>query len=212
MATYNHEEEDKIESLKAWWNRYGTIITVFLATLVAVTGGTQVWKFYQQQQAHQAADLYALLKQVQATEDVEKITDAAHLLTEGHPSSGYAGRAALIAAKVSFEAGEVQDAKEHLQWLLDHTSEPEMNDLARLRLARVLLDEAKYSEALQHLNSQHGESFAGLYADLKGDILAASGKIEEARLAYRAAIEKLDSNNTYFNIVQMKLDALGDVE
>lgn len=209
MATHNHEEQDKIDRLKAWWDRFGTIIAVVLATLVAVTGGTQVWKYYQQQQAQQAADLYALLKQVQSTEDVEKITDAAHLLTESHPSSGYAPRAALIAAKASFEAGDLQQAKEHLQWILDHAKEPEMKDLARLRLARVLLDEENYSEALQHLSTQHGDTYDGLYADIKGDILAASGKVEEARLSYREAVEKLDKNNTYFNIVQMKLDALG---
>lgn len=209
MATFNHEEE-RIEGVKAWWNRYGTLITLLLAILAAVFGGTQVWKYYQQQQAQQAADLYVLLKQVQATQDVEKISDAAHLLTEGYPSSGYAPRAALIAAKASVDAGDMPRAKAQLQWILNHAKEPEIKDLARLRLAGILLDEENYSEALRHLNTKHIDSFSGLYADLKGDVLLASGKIEEARLSYQAAIDKLNKNNSYFNIVQMKLDALGE--
>ena len=210
MATFNREEEEKIEGVKAWWSRYGTLITILLATLAATTGGTQVWKYYQQQQAQQAADLYALLKQVQTTQNVERISDAAHLLTEGYSSSGYAPRAALIAAKASVEAGDMPRAKAQLQWILDNAKEPEIKDLARLRLAGILLDEENYSEALRLLNTQHIDSFSGLYADLKGDVLLASGKTEEARLSYQAAIDKLNKNNNYFNIVQMKLDALGE--
>lgn len=209
MATFNREEE-KIEGIKAWWNRYGTIITILLAMLAATIGGTQVWKYYQQQQAQQAADLYALLKQVQTTNDVAKISDASHLLTEGFPSSGYASRAALIAAKASVEAGDMSLAKTQLQWILDHAKEPEMKDLARLRLAGIFLDEENYSEALRLINTKHIESFSGLYADLKGDVLMASGKTDEARLSYQAAIDKLNKNNSYFNIVQMKLDSLGE--
>lgn len=78
-----------------------------------------------------------------------------------------------------------------------------------MRLAGLLLDEKKYEEALNLLNAQHGESFAGLYADLKGDVLAASGNIIEARAAYQQAIDKLSGGGSaYQNIVQMKLDAL----
>ncbi|SES69332.1 Putative negative regulator of RcsB-dependent stress response [Nitrosomonas marina] len=212
MATYNREEEEKIEGIKAWWIKYGTIITIVLATMVATIGATQVWKYYQQLQAQQAADLYALLKQVQETGDSEKINDAAYLLTEGYPSSGYAPRAALIAAKASVDAGDLQSAKQQLQWILDHAEEPEIRDLARLRLSGILLDENNYNEALRHLNSEHLDSFSGLYADLKGDVLLASGNKEEARLSYQAAIDKLNKNNNYFNIVQMKLDALGESE
>ena len=74
------------------------------------------------------------------------------------------------------------------------------------------MNEEKYDEALRILNTQHGETFAGLYSDRKGDILVASKKISEARLSYQAAIDKLSKSNNYYNIVQMKLDALGDSE
>jgi predicted negative regulator of RcsB-dependent stress response len=210
MATYNLEDQDRIDGIKTWWDRFGAAITIVLTASLVTIGGTQAWKYYQQQQAQQAANLYGLLQQVQLTNEPSRINDAAHLLTEGFPSSGYASRAALIAAQTDVQAGNNKRAIESLQWIIDHAKEAEMHDLARLRIAGILLDEEKYDEALRLLNTQQGESFAGLYLDRKGDVLVASKKISEARLSYQAAIDKLSKNNNYYNIVQMKLDALGN--
>ncbi|MBX3628424.1 MAG: tetratricopeptide repeat protein [Nitrosomonas sp.] len=210
MARLDYEEQEKMHTLKTWWDRYGTIITIMLAVMIATVGGTKVWEYFQRQQAQQAADLYALVQQVQTTGDLMKITDAVHLLTEGYASSGYAPRAAMIVVKASVDAGDFKRAKAHLQWILDNAKEPEMIDLARLRLATILLDEKNYAAALQQLNTKHGYSFSGLYADLKGDVLLASGKTEEARMSYEAAAGALSKNNNYYNIVQMKADALSE--
>lgn len=210
MATYNHEDQDSIDGIKTWWDKFGTAITVVLTALLVTIGGTQAWKYYQQQQAQQAADLYVLLQQVQLSNDPARINDAAHLLTEGFPSSGYAPRAAFIAAEADVQAGNNKRAIQNLQWVIDNAKETAMHDLARLRIAGILLDEEKYDEALRLMNTPHDATFAGLYLDRKGDILAASKKIAEARLSYQAAIDKLSKNNNYYNIVQMKLDALGN--
>lgn len=210
MATYSFEEREKIDGFKAWWDRYGTAITVFLTVLLVTIGGMQAWKYYQQQQAQQAADLYNLVQQVQSSNDPAKINDAAQLLTEGFPSSGYASRAALIAAQADVQANNNKRAIQNLQWIIDHAKEAELHDLARLRMSGILLDEGKYDEALRLLSAGHGESFAGLYWDRKGDIQVAAKKISEARLSYQTAIDKLGKNNNYYNIVQMKLDGLGD--
>jgi len=212
MATYNLEDQEKIDSLKAWWESYGTSVIIVLSVLIAGLVGTQGWKIYQHQQRTQAADLYVLLQQVQERDDAAKINDAAYLLMEGYPSSGYAPRAALIAARANVDAGDIQTAKENLQWVLENAKEEELKDLVRLRLAGLLLDEEKYDEALKLLDTRQGEAFAGLYADLKGDINVAADRIAEAQQAYQTAINMLGTNSNYFNIVQMKLDALGEVK
>ena len=212
MATYNLEDQDNIDGVKTWWDKFGTAIAILLTAVLVAIGGTQAWKYYQQQQAQQAADLYVLLQQVRLSNEPAKINDAAHLLTEGFPSSGYASRAAFIAAQADVEAGNNKRAIQNLQWIIDNAKETALHDVARLRIAGILLDEEKYDEALRILKTQHGETFAGLYSDRKGDILVASKKISEARLSYQAAIDKLSKSNNYYNIVQMKLDALGDSE
>lgn len=207
---YNHEDQERIEGFTAWWKRYGNAITIVLTAILVTIGATKAWQYYQQKQAQQAADLYALLQQVQSGGDAAKINDAAQLLTEGYSSSGYAPRAALITAQADVQAGNNKRAMQNLQWIIDHAKETEMHDVARLRISGILLDEGKYDEALRMLNTGHGKAFAGLYLDRKGDIQVAAGKISEARLSYQEAIDKLNKSNNYFNIVQMKLDALGD--
>ena len=212
MATYDLEEQEKIDGLKSWWETYGTLLIVVVATFIASIGGVKAWNYYQQQQIGQAAELYSSLLQVEVSGDSKKISDAAHLLMEGFPSSGYASRAALISARASFDSGDVQNAKSRLQWTLDNTKEDELKDLVRLRLAGILLDERKYDDALRLLDTKHGESFDGLYADLKGDVLNAAGKVAEARVAYQTALDKMGKKGTYYNIVQMKFDALAEAK
>ena len=57
----------------------------------------------------------------------------------------------------------------------------------------MLLDDKQYDDALQTLDAKHDEPFAGLYADLRGDALAAAGRNAEARAAYQTALAKLDA-------------------
>jgi len=212
MAVYDLEEQEKIDELKAWWRRYGTLIVIGLAVFVAGIAGMQAWKYYQSQKVEQAAELFDSMLQVQTSGDPKKINDAAGLLMEGFPASGYAARAAIIAARASFDARDLQNAKSRLQWVLDHSKEDELKNLAGLRLASILLDEKKYDDALRVLATKQGTSFDGLYADLKGDVLAAAGRISDARAAYQMALDKMAGKGTYFNIVQMKLDALQDAK
>jgi predicted negative regulator of RcsB-dependent stress response len=208
MAIYDLEEQEKIDSLKSWWNTYGTLLIVVVAVFMAGIAGVQAWNYYQRQQVEQAAELYEALLQLKGSGDARKIDDAAGLLMQGFPGGGYASRAALISARASFDAGDMQATKSRLQWVLDNSKEDELKDLVRLRLAGILLDEKKYNEAVQLLEAKHAESFDALYADLKGDILSAAGKPAEARIAYQSGLDKMAKNSTYYSIVQMKLDSL----
>ena len=48
-----------------------------------------------------------------------------------------------------------------------------------------------------------------MFADLRGDALAAAGRAADARTAYQTALAKLDPKSPYRNYVQVKHDALG---
>jgi hypothetical protein len=65
---------------------------------------------------------------------------------------------------------------------------------------------------LKVLDAKHGESFAGLYADLRGDALAAAGRTADARTAYQLALAKIDAKSQYRTYVQVKLDTLGGAD
>jgi predicted negative regulator of RcsB-dependent stress response len=113
-----------------------------------------------------------------------------------------------MAAKAAFDADALTEAKTHLQWVVDK-GQTSHQPIARVRLAAVLFDEKKYDDALKMLDAIKVEAFSSLAADLKGDILAAQGRRDEARAAYQMAVDKADARSPLKPISQAKLDAFG---
>jgi predicted negative regulator of RcsB-dependent stress response len=209
MAVLDSHEQEQIEALMTWWkNNRNQILGALLIVVVAV-GGWRGWQYYQRQQAVAAATLYQQFIQQLSSNDAKRINDAAAAVMDKFSSTAYATRAALLAAQVNEQKNDKARAKTQLQWVIDHAGEDTLKDVARLRLAAVLLDEKNYADALKLLDAKHPDSFDGLYADLRGDVLSAQGKIDEARSSYKLAYEKIDAQSMYRNLIQMKLDALG---
>lgn len=209
MAALDLQEQEQLETLKAWWKDNGNLILGTVLVVVVAMGGWRGWKYYQHQQATEAATLYQQVVEQVGSNDPKRVNDAAAAVMDKFASTAYAARAALLAAQVNEQGKDVAHAKTQLQWVIDHASEATLKDVARLRLAAVLLGEKNYAEALKQLEARHPESFDGLYADLRGDVLSAQGKADEARSAYKLAYEKFDAQSMYRNLIQMKIDALG---
>lgn len=207
---YDLEEQEKVDELKAWWKKNGQTTMLAVAVFVASVAGVQGWQIYQKNQQYQAALAYETVLNVLQSKDIKGIRDAAGQLIEKYPGTAYATRAGLLAAGVNLESGDAKSAKAQLEWVMDHSKEDAARDIARLRLAGILLDEKSYDEALKKLDASHESSFDGLFADAKGDVLTAQGKVVEARAAYKAALEKFEEKSNYRQIVQMKLDGLGE--
>ncbi|BCK87441.1 hypothetical protein MIZ01_1219 [Sideroxyarcus emersonii] len=212
MASLDLQEQEQVEALKAWWKENGKWVIGVLVVGVLGFAGVSYWKGYQAKQAAAAALLYAEVEKQVASNDAKRIGDAADALASRYGSSAYASRAQLLAAQASLQARDVAHAKVQLQWVIEHAGEATLQDTARLKLASVLLDEKQYDEALKQLDAAHPESFTGLYADLRGDVLSAQGKTAEARAAYQQAYDKTDANSMYRNLIQLKMDGLGSTK
>lgn len=209
MATLDLQEQEQVDAIKAWWKDNGKTVLWALVLVVGGIAGSQAWQSYKATKRVEAATVYnELIKQV-GSNDPKRINDAAAVVTDKYGSSAYAPRAALLAAQVNISTHDNARAKTQLQWVIDHADEDGLKNAARLNLASVLLDEKNFAEAAKLLEAPHPESFDGLYADLKGDVLNAQGKPEEARAAYQVAFNKFDAKSMYRSLIQMKLDALG---
>lgn len=209
MAVLDSHEEEQIEALKAWWKDNRNQLLGALLIVIVAASGWRGWQYYQHKQAEEAATLYHQFIGQLASNDAKRINDAAAAVTDRFASTAYAARAALLAAQVNEQGKDLARAKTQLQWVIDHAGEAALKDVARLRLAAILLDEKNYADALMLLEAKHPASFDGLYADLRGDVLSGQGKIDEARSSYKLAYEKIDAQSAYRNLIQMKLDALG---
>lgn len=209
MSTLDAHEQEQIDALKTWWRDNGKWLLLVLTLIIGSFAAVRGWQAYQNNQANAAAVLYAELEMQLGSNDPKRVNDAATAVMDKFSATAYAPRAALLAAQVNVRTGDLARAKLQLQWVMDHAAETGLQNVARLKLASVLLDEKDYAAALKLLEATAPESFAGLYADLRGDVLSAQGKTEEARVAYKLALEKMDAQSKYRNLVQMKLDALG---
>jgi predicted negative regulator of RcsB-dependent stress response len=210
MAHLDLEEQEQLAQLKSWWAEYGNLIVMALVLASLVFSGWQGWRYWQERQSGEASNLFEALTKATLGAEPKSVRDAAGMLLENYPRTLYASMGALTSAKYFFDKGDLKAAKAQLQWVVDQSPSEEFRDVARLRLANVLLDEKAYEEALKQLEAKHGEAFEAQYAAARGDILVAKGQAADARSAYKFALEKADPKSRELrDSIQMRLDALG---
>ena len=209
MAVYDLEEQEKLDDLKAWWEQNSKYVSAAVLVVALVVIGVQGWRWYQRTQAEQASVLYQAVSQAARANDVSKAKEPASQIVDRYARTAYAPRAALLYAKMLYDSGDKAGARAQLQWVVEHASADELKSIARFRLAQAMLDEKQYDDALKTLDVKTDDAFAGLFADLKGDSLAAAGKNAEAKSAYETALSKIDPKSPYRAFVQVKFDALG---
>lgn len=209
---YDLEEQEQLDELKAWWKRYHKFVILFVVAFFVSLAAFHGWRYYRDSQAVAAVTLYGQLEEADNAGDGRKARAIAAQIVDKYGSTAYAVLASLVAARHAFSSGDLAESKSRLQWVIERAREEEVRDVARLRLATVLLDEKNYAEALKLLETKPVDDMAGLYADLKGDILLAQGKVPEARSAYQFALDKSQANSPYRATLQLKLDSLGEAQ
>lgn len=208
MAAYDLEEQEQLAELKAWWKQHGNLVFGTIAAVLLLFAAWNGWRWYQRAQALEAAALYENLQQAARMSDGKAVRDAAGGILEKYAGTAYAPLAALVSAKVNYQAGDLKTARAQLQWALDNARQEEVRAIARLRLATVLMDDNAYDEAMKMVEAKPAEGFEALFASMRGDILSAQGKRAEARTAYKAAVEKA-TDAAFRETLRLKLDALG---
>lgn len=218
MAVYDLEEQEQLEELKTWWKRYGNLVTGILFAIALGLAAWQGWNWWQRNQTAQASTVFAGLQQAAGQNDAKRVRELAGELIDKYAVTSYAGMGALVSARIQVDHGDTKNARVQLAWAAEHAKDSGLRELARLRLAIVMLDEKAYDEALKQVEAEPSASFATRYAELRGDILAAQGKLAEAAAAYDTALAKGDvaaqkdeaeAHAAYRDMLQAKRDALG---
>lgn len=221
MAVYDHQEQEQLDELKAWWQQHGNWLTNILLAIALVALAWQGWNYWQRKQTAEAAGLYGALQMAVAKQDSKAVRDLTGELIDKYPRTPYAVMGVLVGAKAQIEGNDAKTARMQLTWAADNAKDDALRDLARLRLASLLLDEKAYDEALALMNKESLPSFAARFLEIKGDILVAQGKEEDAKAAYLQALTKEQElqkavgsgpdkqRSAYAEVLKIKLESVG---
>ena len=202
------EEQEQVDELKALWKKYGTYITKAAIAFFVLYGLFQGWGYYQNKQSLGASELYQSIT-VLDEKNTKEIMQKTQKLIDEYSGTPYAGRAAILFAKASYAEGSKDKAKEKLDWASTHAKESATESIALIQLGQILLEDKKYDEVLKKANDVDNEGYLGLANDLKGDVLNAMGKKEDAKKAYLEALKRFGPKDPYARFTQEKLEALG---
>jgi len=205
---YDLEEQEQIATFKAFWSKYGNLITWVLIIALGSFAAYNFWNQHQRKSSVEASALYDTLTDAVTANDNAKAQRIAADIQDKFKRTAYAQMSALAAAKTAFEANDLKTAKAQLQWAIDNGND-EYQSVAKLRLAGVLLDEKNYDGAMKLLNEKFLPQFSAEVQDRKGDVLVAQNKIADARNAYIAALAAMGPKHPGSQLVRIKLEAIG---
>ena len=205
---YDLEEQEQIATFKAFWSKYGNLITWVLIIALGSFAAYNFWNQHQRKSSVEASALYDTLTEAVIANDNAKAQRIAADIQDKFKRTAYAQMSALSAAKSAFEANDLKTAKAQLQFVIDNGDE-EYKSIAQLRMAGVLLDEKNFDGAMKLLNASYLPQFSAEVADRKGDVLVAQNKIADARASYVAALAAMGPKHPGSQLVRIKLEAIG---
>ena len=210
MATHlDLEEQEQLDQLKAFWKRYGNLLTWLLIVVLGGYAAWNGWNWFQREQSGKASAMFDQLDKAAQAGDVDQTSRVFADMKERYPRTAFTEQGGLLAAKVQVEKGKPELALETLGWVGANAAQAEYQTIAKLRAAGILLDQKKYDEALKQLEGATAPDFSALVADRRGDVLLAQGKSDDAKAAYAKAWGLMDASLGYRRLIDAKLTALG---
>ena len=214
-------EEESIEALKKWWKENGRQLATLVIVVFASYTGWLLWQNSRNSTVEAASDLYEEILTLALVEpgvpgneqDANRILEVSEQLQTEYSGSVYALFGSLFAAQQSVKANDLEAAEASLQWVLDNQQDGLFNKTdegliltTNLRLGRVILSKGDPERALNLVNNIDPKTFEAGFAELRGDIYVAMGRMIDARDAYIAA-QQAGSNS---DGLRMKLDDISD--
>lgn len=209
MATLDLQEQEQLDNLKAFWKRWGNLITTLITVALLAFAGWNGWNWWQREQGLKASIVYDEVERAVAAKDADKAQRLWLQMKEQMPRTTYTAQAALLAAQALQDGGKADAALPLLEWAAQQGRPDPLRDLASLRLAAAHLEAKRYPQAEAALATVKLPAYAALVADRRGDLAQLQGQLDKAREQYRIAFEGMPESQPYRRLIEAKLMALG---
>ncbi len=210
MEVYESERE-QIDAIKKWWKENGKAVIVGAILGFGSLIGWQQWQANVQAQRESASLEYDVMLADLENSQYQSVKDrGAHILSN-FQDTPYAALSAMSLAKVYVEEGDFNSAKTYLQIAIDQDDQPQLKQVAQLRLVRLLLADGDAAQALSNLKTIKVGGFGAVVNELEGDIQVVLGNRDMARVAYQQALDAIETG-VDASLLKMKLDDVGGPE
>ncbi|MGB5627467.1 MAG: tetratricopeptide repeat protein [Woeseiaceae bacterium] len=205
-------EKEQIEQMRSWWSEYGGYVIVGIAAGALLLFGVNYYKSSKLKEQLEASALYESLTSYVVDGNLEQAEVVADQLGTTFADTTYSAQAKLAIARLYMDNNRDQDATDALNRLLNGAASEELKQVARLRLARILLYQDKPQEVVDLLEGQDTPAFAAVYGEALGDAYHALGRIADAQAAYQAVLlDPLSQGTVDQQLVQWKVLDLPEV-
>lgn len=212
------QEQDQIDQLKDFWQKYRNLITGVLTTVLFAYAAYSAYHWWLNNQATEASKLYETMVSAITKGDKDQTLRAANDLQKDFARTSYAAMSSLVAARVASDAGDSAKAIEYLRWAAKNASNDGYLALAKLRLVSQLIEQGgdqNFADADQILKEKPIQGFEALWLERRGDWYLVQKKNAEAKASYQDAWKKLDQAKELpeeaRRLLKVKLDAVGGV-
>ncbi|MDE0679682.1 MAG: tetratricopeptide repeat protein [Gammaproteobacteria bacterium] len=203
-------DQQQAARVRGWVREYAP--SAILAVAIGIGGyfGYTQWQVRQDRQAAEASELYEDFRAAIESDDRDSAGTLLESLVADYEGSGYADHARLLMAKEYVDTTQPSRAEQELQAVIETTSNGDLRQLARLRLARVYLYMDRPEDGLETLDADvYSPAWRQLTEDMRGDLHQALGQTEAAHAAYQAALEHSGQIDAAW--IRLKLDHLAAV-
>jgi predicted negative regulator of RcsB-dependent stress response len=206
------DEHQQWEAIKDWWKENWRLVISTVIVVAIAMGGFRYWQNRQKADSEQASQLYEqLLKNVFSSNPSDTtLAILANRLQTDYSKTPYASNAALFQVKAAIEKGELDAAKEKLNWVIEHAKNSDLRQVARLRLARILLSQQEPDQAFGKLSKVEDAEYLPAINLVKGDIYLDKKNKEEAKAAYEEAAKAFLPVEPIGEYLQMQIDDLSN--
>ncbi|MFZ4062181.1 MAG: YfgM family protein [Polynucleobacter sp.] len=212
------EEQEQLDQLKAFWQKYRNLITGVATVVLFAYAAYSGYQWWRNSQAASASQLYETMIVAINKGDKDQTLLAADDLQKQFPRTPYAAMSSLVAAKIASDAGDAAKAIDYLRWAAQNAADDGYLALAKLRLAAQLIEqgaEKDFADADAILKEKPISGFEALWLERRGDWYLAQKKITDARTSYEAAWKQLNQAKEFpeeaRRLLKVKLDAVGGV-
>lgn len=206
---YDLQEQESIDQMKAWWEKWGTPITAAVCVVCLGFAGYNGWNWYKRNEAAKASASYMHLQNAVVMNDAKNIASLSDLIIKDYSSTVYAPLAAFASAQAALDAEDFEKAEKMLLWVIEQSGREEYAASARIRLAGVYLDAGRTDDGIKILEGATvlpGQQSA--LDDRLADLYAVKGDFAKARELWKKVLASEEGASHLRRLVELKLGSI----